>query len=82
MLLEELQQLKATFFESNAALVRAVEQTSNENCNSIENKLLLATSRLKAVDSYHKLLNYILKYPKSRTDSLIEATTSNAWVSK
>ena len=81
MLVEELERLKANFLESNAALVGAVEQTSYENCQSIQNKLLLATLRLKAMEHYHQLISYIMKYPKPKTDKLTESTLRNAWIS-
>ena len=63
-----LDQLKADFFEKNAALVKAIEQTTDENCNSFRNKSDLASSRLKVIGSYHRLVSYVVNQPKFKDE--------------
>ena len=68
MPVENLDQLKADFSEKNAALLKAIEQTTYQNINSLENKLQLASLRLQVIDSYHNLLSYVNLYPKSKNE--------------
>jgi hypothetical protein len=56
---EEFERVKADYLKSNAALLKAVKQTTHGNCKSLENKVLLSALRLQSVISYNSLITNI-----------------------
>lgn len=56
---KEFERVKADYFEKNAALLQAVKETTFENCESLVNKVRLASLRLQSVNSYDSLISHI-----------------------
>lgn len=56
---EGLENLKSDFLTKNAAFVKAVKHTTNDNVGNMSNQMLLTGLRLEALQSYELILEHM-----------------------